>query len=400
MNDHHDHQHMFHHPPPLLPHILMSEMTYNQMFLTILGTCVFLIVLTFFWIVAILIRMEATKTTFFYGVDGEDGTAANSLEMTVTTTSSSTGNNANGMEVEESSVSEMSSASSPKSTPSYSIKKRTGRRVQFSFKLMQFASVSAVLLLIYLILVVSKAPAWATILGSLCVFVIFFRYQIGDEWRGRRKDRIALLLTLFLFLASLMSMCTYCWKSLADGEIYEGPARIVEYDQSQYTNDEHDLNTRADLKVEWGKDWGCPLSGSKLCQADVHGAMCTVNLEPGDRQRRHRRRTRRSGATPNQKKKRTLQSHPTSQSTSHTNAASPTTTTSHASATNSTGLQANTTSVTSSPTNVTNSSSSQGDLAQENEHLNEEVQDLESENEKLEKEVEGKSTLESVVADC
>jgi hypothetical protein len=109
---------------------------------------------------------------------------------------------------------------------------------------------------------------------------MFLRYQIGDELRRQRLDRIVLMLSLFLTIASLMSLCTYAYKSLGNGEIYEGPARIVGYDMESYNNTDHDPSTRMDLEVQWGHAWGCPLSGGKVCTADVQGAMCTVNMKP------------------------------------------------------------------------------------------------------------------------
>lgn len=260
----------------------MSTLTYDQLFETILGISVALIVLSALWIVVILISIEANKAAYFYTVNAS---LQHSLEMN---------EEENGMEVEPS--------SKPSSPTSLTANKKRPRPVKASFKLMQLGSVSVLLLLTYLLLVVSEAPLWASAVGSLCVFGIFMRFQIGDELRRHRIDRIALMMSLFLLIASLMSVCTYAFKSLANGEIYEGPARIVGYDQSNYNNTDHDPSTRTDLEVQWGKEWGCPLSGGKVCQATVQGAMCTVNLDPeettqnnsnGERRRRQRRRQRR-----------------------------------------------------------------------------------------------------------
>ncbi len=255
----------------------MSTFTYDQLFETILVISVCGIVLAALWIVGILISIEANKVAFY-------ATPEHSLEM-----------QEDGMETER--------TSKPTSPTSSSIKPKKTRRVRLSYKLTQLGSVSVLLLLTYLLLVVTDAPVWASALGSLSVFGIFLRYQIGDELRRQRIDRIVLMMSLFLLIASLMSVCTYAFKSLGNGEIYEGPARIVGYDRSGYNNTDHDPSTRTDLEVQWGKSWGCPLSGGKVCQAVVQGAMCTVNLEPTNEDGTRRRKGRRS-----RRRKRVLQS--------------------------------------------------------------------------------------------
>ena len=262
----------------------IAKLTYDQRFYVVLGVAVTLIFLCALWIVSILVSIEANKAAFFSITDN-----SNSLEMTV--------DEDDGLEHEK-------KPNSPKSTSAPTAATSTkGRRVRMSFKIMQLSSVSVLLLLTYLLLVVSEAPLWTSALGSLCVFAMFLRYQIGDELRRQRLDRIVLMLSLFLTIASLMSLCTYAYKSLGNGEIYEGPARIVGYDMESYNNTDHDPSTRMDLEVQWGHAWGCPLSGGKVCTADVQGAMCTVNMNPdanaadangnnnhGSRRRRQRQR--------------------------------------------------------------------------------------------------------------
>lgn len=78
----------------------------------------------------------------------------------------------------------------------------------------------------------------------------------------------------------MLSLIVYSLKTLKQGEIYEGPARIIGYDLSQYNNTKHDPTTRTDIAVSWGKGWGCPLSGGKVCQSKIHGAMCQVHPDP------------------------------------------------------------------------------------------------------------------------
>jgi hypothetical protein len=38
--------------------------------------------------------------------------------------------------------------------------------------------------------------------------------------------------------------------------------------------------------VQWGRDWGCPFSGGKLCQAHVQGVMCAFNPDADDGSRK------------------------------------------------------------------------------------------------------------------
>merc|ERR1711865_1038612 len=173
--------------------------------------------------------------------------------------------------------------SSPRTTKK---RGRRKRRVSNMFVGIQCLSVSVLILLTYLLLVVSGAPIALRILGSLCVFGIFLRYQIGDEIRRQRVDRIMLLLSLFLVIASMLSTAVYSMKSLSQGEIYEGPARIVGYDMEQYNNTQHDPTTRTDIAVSWGRDWGCPLSGGKVCQHNIEGAMCQTH--PDKEQTKHK----------------------------------------------------------------------------------------------------------------
>lgn len=175
-------------------------------------------------------------------------------------------------------------ASSPKNNKKNQHRRK--RRVSGMFVAVQCFSVAVLVLLTYLLLVVSSAPIALRILGSLCVFGIFLRYQIGDEIRRQRTDRLMLLLSLFLVIASMLSVLVYSMKSLKQGEIYEGPARIIGYDMEQYNNTQHDPTTRTDIAVSWGKTWGCPLSGGKVCQARVQGAMCQNH--PDKEQTKHK----------------------------------------------------------------------------------------------------------------
>jgi hypothetical protein len=295
----------------------MSTFTFDQTFEALVGLSGAVIVLSSFWIVTILIQIEKTKASAFSSVVDEDKDGTSDLQFEESTTS--TGHiemtdRPHKLEVETSHSNDSTSirtstspdnASSPsrarrqrmmrsptnsgspgKLTAPTMAAARRNRRVPWSFVGMQIASVAALILLTYLLLVVSNAPIPLRGIGSLIVFGIFLRYQIGDEIRRQRLDRIALLLSLFLLVASMLSLLVFSFKTLKQGEIYEGPARIVGYDMSQYNNSKHDPTTRTDIAVSWGKDWGCPLSGGKVCQSEISGAMCQVH--PDKSQTKHK----------------------------------------------------------------------------------------------------------------
>ena len=154
------------------------------------------------------------------------------------------------------------------------------RRVSCGFLMIQLLSVSTLVLVTYLLLVVSTqtAPMWLAGLGAFCVLAVFLRFAIGDELRRRRFDRMAMIISLFLGIAGCLSMATYTDKTLRTGEIYEGPARIVHFDASSYTNKDNDPLTRTDVTVSFGKDWGCPKTDGKVCQSNIQGAMCQAEL--------------------------------------------------------------------------------------------------------------------------
>lgn len=113
----------------------------------------------------------------------------------------------------------------------------------------------ALSLLTYLLLVVSNASLWLSLLGVACVLGLGLWQQISEElvrthcftskleswWycvslhvsiflilqRRQRLDRIAAIITLIFLSASFMSLASYARQSLNEGEIYQGQARIV-----------------------------------------------------------------------------------------------------------------------------------------------------------------------------
>jgi hypothetical protein len=143
-------------------------------------------------------------------------------------------------------------------------------------------------LLAYLVLVVSSASIWLSLLGLTCFIALGLWQQISEELRRQRLDRLAGIVTLLFFAASFMSLAAYASKSLQEGEIYQGKARIVGFDYESYDTKQEGEAIRTDLEVAWGGQWGCPQAGGKMCQAFVQGAMCESEKKEEDAG--HRRR--------------------------------------------------------------------------------------------------------------
>merc|ERR1719253_423034 len=294
----------------------MFALTFDETFLTAVAVSSILMVLSAAWIVLVLCNIEQTKVVVFSTVlDEDDGTGNDDNcgggggggDLQFEESSTTAGQRQLELEPKsvdakqntkkDGTVDEITTKSrsptrrergvvTPSSPTSMKNRNKRKRRVSRMFLGIQIISVSVLILLTYLLLVVSSAPIALRILGSLCVFAMFLRYQIGDEVRRQRVDRIMLLLSLFLLIASMLSTLVYSMKSLSQGEIYEGAARVVGYDMEQYNNSQHDPTTRTDIAVSWGRDWGCPLSGGKVCQHNIEGAMCQTH--PDKEQTKHK----------------------------------------------------------------------------------------------------------------
>ena len=281
----------------------LTSVVFETKMTVLFSASVSAIVLSALFIVWILLQIELNKAALFL-IDEDEvvGGDKNSLDLTLEESTASPKNKVNGLETEpepklekqqsqgESSAGEVPSiktTGSSNGAPSTSkLPKGRKRRLPKYFILMQIASVGVLVLLTYLLLVVSSAPTWLSSIGSLCVLGVFFRYQVGEELRRQRVDRLFFIASLFLVIAAGLSMATYAGKSLKRGEIYEGPARIVGYDYSKYSNSKDEPVTRTDLMVNWGDNWGCPESGGKICSAHVQGAMCQADQPTTDDRRR------------------------------------------------------------------------------------------------------------------
>jgi ABC-type protease/lipase transport system, ATPase and permease components len=164
----------------------------------------------------------------------------------------------------------LSKESNPNSD-SYTRKKRLHKETKLGI----FFNVGLLALLNYLLLVYLPGGAVPSIIGMTLLSCILLRSQLLEDLRRRRFDRISLVFTLMIFMASFLSLCTYVRIGKKEGGVYEGPARIVGYDVTNYNN-ENQSALRTDLEVEWGGSWGCPESPNQKCRAYVSGALCEV----------------------------------------------------------------------------------------------------------------------------
>mmetsp|Transcript_7557 Transcript_7557/g.20959 ORF Transcript_7557/g.20959 Transcript_7557/m.20959 type:complete len:510 (-) Transcript_7557:46-1575(-) len=148
------------------------------------------------------------------------------------------------------------------------------------------AIVIIITFMIYLLLALSNANIVLSWIGMAVVVALLLRQAIFEEVRRERLDRLAALFSLLLILAMCMNLVVYSHNQHAQGDIYEGKARIVGYDYSSYSQDkEKDTILRTDLEVAWGHDWGCPNDPNQDCQAFVNGALCETKEDNGGRQR-------------------------------------------------------------------------------------------------------------------
>jgi hypothetical protein len=146
----------------------------------------------------------------------------------------------------------------------------------------------------FLLLVYLPGSIWLSFVAVVTVWILALQSYLRDELRRRRYDRILTLIALFSIIAGSLTLITFCHLSLNEGNIYEGPARIVGYDSSSYGNSDG-TTMRADLQVSWGGMWGCPDEGGKECTATVQGALCETKYDVtgvGNSNNNNRRRRR------------------------------------------------------------------------------------------------------------
>ena len=150
------------------------------------------------------------------------------------------------------------------------------KRVHKETKIGIFFNVALVTFVNYLLLVYLPSGIAPSLLAMTLLSTILLRAQLIEDLRRKRMDRISTIFTLLIFMAAFLSLCTYATLGKKEGGVYEGPARIVGYDVTNYNNEDQTA-LRTDLEVEWGGSWGCPDTPGKQCHAYVSGALCEVN---------------------------------------------------------------------------------------------------------------------------
>ena len=139
----------------------------------------------------------------------------------------------------------------------------------------------------YLLLSLSNANVVLRWIGMFVVLALLVRQSIFEEVRRERLDRLAAIFSLVLVLAMALNLAVYANRQHAQGDIYEGKARIVGYDYSSYKQDRNDTILRTDLEVAWGRWWGCPnMPPDTTCQAFVSGALCEAKEEDTNSRKR------------------------------------------------------------------------------------------------------------------
>ncbi len=172
-----------------------------------------------------------------------------------------------------------------KSEDSFARKKRVHKETKFSI----YFNVSLLTFLNYLLMVYLPSGIVPSLVAMVFLTAILLRTQLVEDLRRKRFDRISAVFTLLIFMASFLSLCTYATIGRQEGGVYEGKARIVGYDVTNYNDSSKTGNSkgntknngavRTDLEVEWGGSWGCPYTPKKQCHAYVSGALCEAKSD-------------------------------------------------------------------------------------------------------------------------
>lgn len=213
----------------------------------------------------------------------------NLSELTLSSTNSDDDDNASLHSSPNQSVIKKSlSHESNQSEDSYIRKKRIHKETKFGI----FLNVALVTFVNYLLLVYLPSGVAPSLIAMVLLSCILLRAQLVEDLRRKRFDRISTIFSLLIFMASFLSLCTYATIGKQEGGVYEGPARIVGYDVTNYNNEDQSA-LRTDLEVEWGGAWGCPDTPQKQCHTYVSGALCEVSedlqrkLEEADKELIH-----------------------------------------------------------------------------------------------------------------
>ena len=190
--------------------------------------CIFLV----YWC---LLQIEINKTVFLptglESVGSHDDFAKKKKEKTAV----------GGLQEEDDEPEEMPAKSSAVVTEEEGEEKpRRFRITKLRKILLAFAAV-ALSFLTYLLLVVSNANVFLSLTGAAIVIGVGIFQQICEELRRRRLDRIMAVITLLFLAASFMSLSTYASRTIQEGEIYKGKARIIGFDYENYDNKDGDV---------------------------------------------------------------------------------------------------------------------------------------------------------------
>jgi DNA repair exonuclease SbcCD ATPase subunit len=159
------------------------------------------------------------------------------------------------------------------------------RHLNWTQRTQIIANVAVLILFNYLLLVFKPGSVALSFFAMAVVWVLALHSYLRDELRRSRYDRFITMIALFFILAGCLTLITYCRLALREGSIYEGPARIVGYNDTVYNNKDGQT-LRTDLEVSWGGSWGCPDEGGSFCKATVQGALCETKYNATRRSRR------------------------------------------------------------------------------------------------------------------
>jgi hypothetical protein len=234
---------------------------------------------------------------------------------------------------------------------------------------------AVLMLLNYLLLVYLPGSVVLSLVAICAIWSLTLHGYLSEElFRRKRFDRVAWLASLFFAIAMSLTAFTYHRITYQQGDVYKGPARIVGYDTSVYTNSDGE-SLRTNLEVNWGGDWACPRHGigggtSEPCQAVVQGALCQTKYDAAAYANDRRRMVGTSGGGDSRRLK---------TSSSSTTSSSTATNTNSTSSGNSTSSSNNTISVTNGSDEATLTLAADDTVAGEEVEFADEVVDLANE---------------------
>ncbi|KAL7576432.1 hypothetical protein ACA910_018234 [Epithemia clementina (nom. ined.)] len=261
----------------------------------LLAAALFTICSTVLGMYVILVQIELQHTLGFMADEEaehevhlkETTSNEDDLSATLSITTTSNGGSSSGGSKTSSNNKEMESQQQPRQvkapqppTPSLEDEGRVGRRLYLPRH--RRGALAAIVITItfmsYLLLARSNANAVLNWLGMMTVLGLLLHTTVMEELSRDRFERLATLLSMVLMLAMALNLAVYANQQHAQGDLYQGKARIISYDTSLYTQDTtKDTTLRTDLQVAWGGTWGCPNQVNRYCEAPVAGALCETD---------------------------------------------------------------------------------------------------------------------------